>query len=791
MKVTQRTLSTLGYDEILQRLANQARMPLAKERCQRPSFPTQSQLAQRLDETGTALLYGRSFDWPAFPDYDIWEIVQKAVPLDACLPASQLLTLARWCVSLLEIQRYRELAASCSMPSSLLDPLFSAVDSHPGLVRAIRRAIDEQGEIDDRASPELGRIRHEIRELSQRATRILQRMLAETRYEEVWQDRLVSIRDGRYVVPVKAGQNGRIRGIILDRSASGETLFVEPDAVVGIDNGIKELQLAEEREIRRILLELTAELRQEAKALSRTREAVTELDYIFARARLAERMNASRPEFVSSSQPLEILEARHPLLTCTPVPIDIVFGTAQQALVISGPNTGGKTVALKTLGLFVLMAQSGLFIPASALSRLHWFESVWCAIGDDQSIEHNLSTYSAHIRTISLILSQTNEGSLVLIDEIGAGTDPREGAALGIAIIEAFLAQGVTLVVTTHYGDIKNYAYTSARIDIAGVRFDEESLKPGYQLERGIPTSSHAFSIAARLGLDNAILKRAQELVPEEVRQSEAMFKQIEEDLAAAREKKLAADEAHAAGRAARERYRRELDRLRQEREALIDETRLAMRALLRQSETEVNALLDALRQRTTVPNAKEIALLKHRLHALADQMPPLATAPQEDLSDKADLALAIGDRVEILALAKEGEVLQIDGEKVNVAIGSFTTSVARTALKRIGASRKKPSRGEFSFESEQAGKSRSPGISLDIRGLRAAEAEERLRHYLDEAGLANLALVTIIHGKGSGSLRETTQRVLKEHPFVTGFHTAAPAAGGTGATEVTIGGAR
>ncbi len=765
-------------------------MPLAKERCLTPSFPTQSQLATRLDETGTALIYGRSFDWPAFPEYDIGEVLQKALPLDACLPASQLLGVARWCASLSGIQRYRELAASCSMPRSLLDPLFAGVDSHPRLVQAIRRAIDDQGEISDGASPELGRIRHEIRDLAQRATRILQRMLSDARYEEVWQDRLVSIRDGRHVVPVKAGQNGRIRGIILDRSASGETLFVEPDAVVGIDNGIKELQLAEDREIRRILLELTSILRQQAGALELTRAAAAELDCIFARARLADRMNASRPEFVSSSQPLEILEARHPLLTCTPVPVDIVFGTGQRALVISGPNTGGKTVALKTLGLFVLMAQSGLFIPASASSRLRWFESVWCDIGDDQSIEHNLSTYSAHIRTICGILEHVTEDSLVLIDEIGAGTDPREGSALGIAIIEALLVRGVTLAITTHYGDIKNYAYASPAIDIAGVRFDEESMTPGYQLERGIPGASHAFTIASRLGLDKTILERARGLVPEEVRQSEEMFRRIEEDLASARGKKLAADEAHAAGAAARDRYRRELDRLRRERESLMDETRLAMRALLRQTEDEVNSLLDSLRRRTAAPDAREIAEIKQKIHSLSDHIPAISEALREDSLDDPATPLASGDRVEVIALGKEGDVLQIDGDRVSVAIGSFKTSVARAGLRRIGSAPRTHSSRGFSLERGSAGKPRSPGITLDIRGMRAADAEERLRRYLDDAGLAGLALVTIIHGKGSGSLRETTWRVLGGHPFVAEFHSAIPEAGGEGATEVTMSGA-
>jgi len=743
-----------------------------------------------LDEAGTALVYGRSFDWPCFPEDDIGPLLERALPLDACLSPHELLAVAAWCASLGSLTRYHETAASCAVPRSLLDPLFAAITAHPDLVQAIRKAIDDQGEIKDSASRELNLIRHEIRDLSQRANRILQRMLNDSRLEGIWQERLVSLRDGRHVVPVKAGQNGRLRGIILDRSTSGETLFVEPDAVVGIDNGIKELQIAEDREIRKVLLDLTKRLRQHASAIGMTRNTAADLDCIFARARLADSMNGIRPEFVAHTRPLEILEARHPLLTCTPVPVDIIFGDGQRALVISGPNTGGKTVALKTLGLFVLMAQSGLFIPAARSSRLRWFASVWSDIGDDQSIERNLSTYSAHISSITTILSQAGEDSLVLIDEIGAGTDPREGSALGIAIIEALLERGVTLAVTTHYGDIKNYAYGSPAIDIAGVRFDEESMTPGYQLERGIPGASHAFTIAERLGLDASILGRARGLVPEEVRQSEEMFRRIEEDLAVARSKKLAADEAHAAGTATRERYRRELDRLKQERETLIDETRLAMRALLRQTEEEVDTLLESLRSRSTPPDAREIAELKQRVHALSASIPAVSEALTEEMLDSPEIALAQGDRVEVLALGKTGDVLRIDGDQITVGIGSFRTAVKRSGVRRLGGARTQPP-PSFSIERSTPQAPRSPGIVLDIRGLRAEEAEERLRRYLDDAGLAGLAMVTIIHGKGSGSLRETSWRVLGGHPFVEDFHTAILEAGGNGATEVRMHSAR
>jgi DNA mismatch repair protein MutS2 len=441
------------------------------------------------------------------------------------------------------------------------------------------------------------------------------------------------------------------------------------------------------------------------------------------------------------------------------------------------------------------MAESGLFIPAASGSRLRYFSNVFCDIGDEQSIEKNLSTYSAHITNTVRILQNADKDSLILIDEIGAGTDPREGAALAISIIEEIIAREITLLATTHYGEIKNFAYTHEAIDVAGVEFNEETLTPGYRLEHGVPGSSRAFSIAARLGLDADILARARERVSEDVRLSEEMFRRIEEDLAGARRKKLAADEEYAASNAARESYKRQIERLKNERQKLIEETRLAMRALLQQTKEESARLLAELAARETSPDARESAEIRTRIYALDHNLPGIPgeadgenefrAAAEDDPERK---PLAVGDAVEVVALKKHGTVSALKGEDVTVAIGSFTTQIARAGLRRLAPGKKRGA----SFTHTAARERRpAPSLTLDLRGLRAEEAEEKLRAYLDDAGLAGHEMATIIHGKGTGSLRETSRRVLAKHPFVVSFALAHPSAGGDGATEVKLSPAR
>jgi DNA mismatch repair protein MutS2 len=783
--VDKEALSILGYDEITRRLVGSARMPKAKEILGQPFFPGLAELELLLDETAAGLVFGRSFGWPDFSEHDIGALLGRIHPLDSMLAPHELLTIAHWIERTGSLTHYRKQAAICGAGAAPLDPYFDGIIPQTPLAKAIYKTIDDQGRVQDSASAELAKTRREMRDLAERAVRILQKLFAEPRYDEILQERIISLRDGRHVVPVKANFVGRMRGIILDRSASGGTLFMEPDAVIPIDNSIKELELHEERLITKILLDLTARVREAIPNLQRTLDNAATLDCIFARARLADAHDAVRPEF-GHTLDIYIHDARHPLLKQKVVPIDIVLKSGARALIITGPNTGGKTVALKTLGLFTLMAQSGLFIPAANGSRLRHFSGVFCDIGDEQSIEKNLSTYSAHITNIVQILRRADQDSLMLIDEIGAGTDPREGAALAISIIEEAIARGITLMATTHYGEIKNFAYTHEAIDVAGVAFNEETLSPGYSLEYGIPGASHAFSIASRLGLAPDILSRARGRVSEDVRMSEEMFRRIEEDLANARRKKLAADEEYAASAAARESYKRQIERLKNERQKLIEETRLAMRALIRQTKEESTRLLDELAAREHSPDARETANIRSRIYAMDQNLPSVPDdggdmPDAREESDPAQGALAVGDTVEVIALKKSGIVSALKGDDVTVGIGSFTTQVTRAGVRRLGRGKKPSKFGNSLLKTSTP----SPGMTLNIRGMYAEDAEEKLRKYLDDAGLAGLEMATIIHGKGTGVLRQLSQRVLAKHPFVVSYAPAHPAAGGDGATEV------
>jgi len=788
-------LSVLGFGEIIQKLAGYARMPGAKEKLGQPYFPGLAELELLLDETEAALGLGRLVGWPAFPEQDVLPLLAHIAPRDSMLSARDLLTIALWLEGVAALAQYRRQAApvlpvghvSATNSVPQLDQYFDAIIPQAALARAIHNAIDEKGEVLDSASPELARVRHEMRDLASKATRAMQRFLAEPRHEEVIQDRIISLRDGRHVVPIKANFAGRVRGIILDRSASGGTLFMEPDAVIPIDNAIKELELLEERLIMEILRSLTSRVQEAVPGMRRACENAAALDCIFARARLAAALAAVRPEFSPAEDALDIREARHPLLSHAVVPIDIHLAYRSRALVITGPNTGGKTVALKTLGLFTLMAKSGLFIPAAG-ARLRFFSRVFCDIGDEQSIEKNLSTYSAHIGNIVRILQEADRDSLVLIDEIGAGTDPREGAAIAISIIEEAISREITLVATTHYGAIKNFAYTHEFVDVAGVAFNEETLTPGYRLEHGVPGASHAFSIASRLGLAPHILERARAGLADEVRVTEEMFRRIETDLMSARGKKLAADEEFAASKAAHAQYKRQIEILKNERQALMEETRLAMRALIEGAKEECSRILGELAGREHSPNARETAAVRARIHAIEQSLPniPGEINAENEYADEPGAAaeLAVGDRVTVAALKKEGIVTALKGDEATVAIGSFTTQTTRSGLIRLGKSK---GASAIARRHITLARQSSPSLTLDIRGLRASEAEEKLRAWLDDAGIAGLEMATIIHGKGTGSLREVSHRILSKHPFVASFGFAHPAAGGEGATEVKL----
>ncbi|MGC8781003.1 MAG: endonuclease MutS2 [Anaerolineae bacterium] len=636
----------------------------------------------------------------------------------------------------------------------------------------------------------------------------LQRIIATPANAPYLQEAIVTQRQGRYVIPLRAEFKGRIPGLVHDQSGSGATLFIEPLAVVDLNNRWREAQLAEEEEIRRILLVLTGLIADQAGPIGRTVEALGDLDLIFAKARYADELRATEPELVPWKTPkrpapraqapapgpqhpgstIRLRQARHPLLDPrTVVPVDIYLDDDYFILVITGPNTGGKTVTLKTTGLLTLMAQAGLAIPADEGSQLSVFEQVFADIGDEQSIEQSLSTFSSHMTHIVEILEQADDRSLVLLDELGAGTDPEEGAALAQALLSTLLERRITTLATTHYSELKVFAHNTPFVTNASVEFDIETLSPTFKLSIGLPGRSNAFAIARRLGLPEPIVARAEALVAPQALEAEAMLAEIKR----AREEALAAEaDARAALRRAEAlnadlRYR--LSQIEEARRAVLDEARGQAQAELEALRNEVAQMRERLAALGAAPAGRLGQTLHEAWLAEAEQILARRAAEARPLPSVAtpapivvDGPLLPGDRVWVPSLQATGEVVAADEREVEVKIGGFRLKLAphRVELRQRG---EQPAR--LSESSISAPRPPSPGMELDLRGRTVDEMLIELDRYLDAAYRAGLPWVRIIHGKGTGALRQAVREELRGHPLVGEFRPGDLSEGGVGVT--------
>lgn len=685
----------------------------------------------------------------------------------------------------------------------------------------IGRCISERGDVLDSASDALLRIRRDLKVAHDRLMTTLQRLVTSTTNQPYLQEPIVTQRQGRYVIPLRAEFKGRIPGLIHDQSGSGATLFIEPLATLDLNNTWRELQLAEEDEIQRILAKLTALVAAEAPTIQRTVDTLAQLDLILARARFADSLMATEPVLVpfrpqSLARPgqekrthskskeaaeqappimhpgstIDLKRARHPLLDpLTVVPIDIWIDDTYYSVVVTGPNTGGKTVSLKTVGLLTLMAQSGMHIPADEGSRLSVFEGIYADIGDEQSIEQSLSTFSSHLTNIIDILEEADNRCLVLLDELGAGTDPEEGSALARSLLGFLLDRGVTAFATTHYSELKVFAQATPGIKNASVEFNVETLAPTYELSIGLPGRSNALAIARRLGLPEPIVAKAEELVRPEALESEALLTEIktakdatlkaqsEAEIRARQVQVLEADLRYQAARIeearrevinqAREQAQNELDSLRVELTQLRHEMAglgmpgaadSAHRAFLAQAES---VLLTRMQEQRPVPDK-------------VVEKAPAATL---------DGPIGVGDRVWLSSLQASGEVVALDGADAQIMIGSFRMNVpARSLELRAKAVSLVAPNSNIRLG---GGLPPSPGLELDLRGQRAEEVLLVLEKYLDDAFLVGLPWVRIIHGKGTGVLRRIVRDELRRHPLVKEAQSGEFNEGGDGVTIV------
>jgi len=670
----------------------------------------------------------------------------------------------------------------------------------PHLIAEIARCISGRGEVLDSASPELARIRHDKTIAHRRLMDRLEGMLSSPQYAPFLQELYVTERSGRYVIPLKAEFKGRVPGLIHDQSASGATLFIEPLAVVELNNNWKQLQLEEEKEVQRILLSLSGMVATEAPFLRRTVRALAYLDMTFARARYAEDTKAVEPHLVPFEGPrgkrreggqdsapsaplphpgstLRLLRARHPLLDPRRVvPIDVVLGKDVYILVITGPNTGGKTVSLKTVGLLCLMAQSGLHIPAAEGSTLSVFENVYADIGDEQSIEQSLSTFSSHMTNIIAILRQANSHSLVLLDELGAGTDPVEGSALARALLDHLRRRRITTLVATHFSELKAYAQSTPGVCNASVQFDMETLSPTFELRIGLPGQSNALAIARRLGLPRQIVERARTWLSPSHREVEDLLRQIQEA-------RVAAEAEHGEAIRARE----EVESLRQELQERLEAIEEERRWVLREAQSEAEELLSELRAEVARlrSRSEEAEPQLARVEALVAELARQA-APAEDvrpLTIPTTEELLPGDVVYVASLSREGQLLRVEGAQAEVRVGQFRVKVD---VRNLEFRRRAGPVAQVEAEVVPADTFRPfPGLELEIRGWRVEDALERVDKYLDEAYMARLPFVRIIHGKGTGRLRQAVRELLAGHPQVRDFRPGDQNEGGEGVTVV------
>ena len=794
-KLGEKSLKTLEYYEILEKLAGQAASQAAKEKCRalRP-LDDHEQAELWLQQTTDAKDLMVRQGSPAFGGIrEVGAILSRA-DRGGTLNPRELLAVA----SLLQTARRALLYDAEHENKTTLTPIFGLLSGNRDLEESITTAIISEEEIADGASPELLSIRRELRRVSGKVRETLNRMISGERSKYL-QENIITQRNGRFVVPVKVEHRGDVPGLVHDTSSTGATVFVEPQQVVEINNQIKVLEGREENEIERILAELSSRVSMYKGAIEQDYDALTTLDFIFARAKLSFDMNACAPVLVEDGSRCKLLRARHPLLDKDKaVPIDIAIGYDYDTLVITGPNTGGKTVSLKTLGLLSLMAASGLHIPANEQSEIGLFEHVYADIGDEQSIEQSLSTFSAHMKTIVSIMDCCGQGDLVLFDELGAGTDPVEGAALAVAVIGYARQMGACVAATTHYAELKTFALTTDGVENASCEFDVKSLQPTYRLLTGIPGKSNAFAIAARLGLQPTIIERAKEQVSTEDARFEDVLAELERERRRVEQMKEEAQRMRSAAQSERDKMRAERDAAEDRVDKMMESARGQADNILKNARMTAETVFDeleTLKKKAQKKNADQnLAAAKAALRGVITQTENEQRRGIQKRVVEADEVRSVqkGDRVRLLNVG--GVIATVlapadrDGS-VQVQAGPMKMTVKENELRLVeekkNAPKPKPQprrdapRRELNIRSAES--------EVDVRGMSAEEALFEVDNFLSRAIMAGLPSVTVIHGKGTGALRKGVHNYLRRVKYVSEFHLAEFGEGDAGVTIVTF----
>lgn len=654
------------------------------------------------------------------------------------------------------------------------------------LETAIEDAIADDGTILDSASPELAQIRRKIRSTQQRVKEKLDHLIHSPSHAKHLQEALVTIRNDRYVVPVRQEYRNEVPGLIHDQSASGATLFIEPMSVLDLNNDLKRLNSQETEEINRILMLLSALVMENAPELKENLRILTELDFIFAKGRLSLRWDAFEPNLNENGE-IHLRKARHPLLGSRAVPIDLVMEPNLSGIIITGPNTGGKTVSLKIAGLFVLMSQAGLHLPTADRSSVGVFRGVYADIGDEQSIEQSLSTFSSHMVNIVEILSKAGKNNLVVLDELGAGTDPVEGAALAMAIIDTLLAKGAKVIVTTHYSELKAYAYNHSTLANASVEFDIDTLRPTYRLLMGIPGRSNAFDIALSLGINAPVIAKADEYMSKEAKEVANFLANLEEGRVETERAKEEAKELKRRLEAMEASMRSREEALQIKETRLLDKARERADRLVREKRHEADALVRELKEILNKENAKTKEETMREARTKLKKLQNISPEVEEpQYGGEALTKVSVGEDVYVPRLRKNAVVTEVISDKeVQIQSGIMKINMKLKELRKATQTEKEVAQSRHAKIASE--KAKSIKSEIDLRGMTADEAQMELEKYIDDAAMANIGTIRIIHGLGTGVLKKMTYDLLKKHPRVDNQRLGGYYEGGAGVTIAEI----
>ncbi|WP_304509012.1 endonuclease MutS2 [Anaerotignum sp.] len=785
--MNKKVLRTLEYDKIIEKLAGLAVSPMAKERS-RELHPatTMSDIALWQQETSEATGMILRKGTPSFGGFREIRPQLKRASMAGVLSISELMGIGEFLYVCRKIKNYGK-HENKTESYERMDEYFELLAPLPSLENEISRCILSETEISDDASSELRNIRKEIKASNEKVRDHLNGVISSSAYRNMLQDFVITIRNDRYCVPVKSEYRNSFPGMIHDQSNTGATLFMEPLSVIQLNNKIKELQAKEKDEIRKILVELSSLVTENTLILEADLELLTQMDFIFAKGALSISMGGTQPLFNTRGY-INIQKARHPLLDeKAVVPINIYLGKDFTTLLITGPNTGGKTVAIKTLGLFTLMGQAGLHIPAFDHSQLAIFDNVFADIGDEQSIEQSLSTFSAHMTNIVRIMEEVTDDSLVLFDELGAGTDPTEGAALAIAIIQALKERKIRTAVTTHYSELKVYALSTEGVENACCEFDVETLRPTYRLLIGIPGKSNAFAISKRLGLQEYVLESAREFIS----QDEARFEDVITDLEISKKSVVFEQERAEQYRKEAESLKLEVERqkekTREQKEKILQKAREEAKLIYAQAKEEADSIIKEMnRQAKEKGNQQKLnenrAKLKEKLSSVQeDFLKSKKVKPNHKVPEK----LQAGDRVYVISFDQNGEVISPPdkNKEVMVQMGIMKAKIPLAELMMDDTPRPMEKKQRQAPKAKVA-KSQFISAEIDCRGQLVDEALANIDKYIDDAYLSGLKQIVIIHGKGTGALRAGVQSYLRTNSHV---KSQRPGVYGEGEAGVTV----